>query len=108
MTKHVLVVFSDPTEGREDEYNTWYDEVHLPEVLQIEGFVRAQRYKVSDLMPAVTDHAYLAIYEIETDDLAAAVQALRAAAGDFEMSEAFDASNPVTTWASQVSEPLEA
>jgi hypothetical protein len=48
MTRSVLVVLSDPTEGAEDEYNAWYTTEHLPEVLDIPGFVSAQRYRVAD------------------------------------------------------------
>ena len=40
-THHRLIVFTEPVIGREDEYNEWYDEVHLPEVLATDGFVAA-------------------------------------------------------------------
>ena len=51
MTKHVLLVFTSPVEGREDEYNAWYNDVHLGEVLTADGFVRAQRFKASEMLP---------------------------------------------------------
>lgn len=56
MTKHVLLVFTSPTEGNEAQYNDWYNNVHLAEVLTTDGFVRAQRFKVSDILPAMTEH----------------------------------------------------
>ena len=31
----ILVVLSSPVEGREDEYNEWYSNVHLREVVEI-------------------------------------------------------------------------
>ena len=34
MATHRLIVFTQPTEGKEDEYNRWYDEVHLGDVLE--------------------------------------------------------------------------
>ncbi len=34
----LFMVKSDAVDGREDEYNTWYNEIHLPEVLKIEAF----------------------------------------------------------------------
>jgi hypothetical protein len=38
--KYILVVMSNPVPGREQEYNTWYDTQHLPDVLQNPGFCR--------------------------------------------------------------------
>ena len=29
----IQIVFSNPFEGKDDEFNEWYDNVHLPEVL---------------------------------------------------------------------------
>ncbi len=107
MTKHVLLVFSDPVEGRDDDYNTWYNEVHLGEVLQTDGFVRAQRFKVADLMPGVTDHTYVAFYELETDDPGAAMKALGGAMPGFTMTDAIDLSTAKTTMVSQVSDLVE-
>ena len=31
--RFVQVVFSNPAEGKEDEFNEWYDTVHIPELL---------------------------------------------------------------------------
>lgn len=107
MTKHILLVFTDPVEGREDDYNTWYNDVHLGEVLATDGFVRAQRFKVSDTMPGVTDHEYVAIYELETDDPAAAMKALNGAAKGFTMTDATDLRTAKMSLASQASELVE-
>jgi hypothetical protein len=96
MASHRLVVFTDAKPGREDEFNEWYDEVHLREVLEIDGFVAAQRFALSESqMPGLGDEAapgrYLAIYEIEADDLATALEKLGASADRMQMSESFDA-----------------
>jgi len=94
MATHRLVVFTQPTEGREDEYNQWYDEVHLREVLETDGFVAAQRFALADAQIGdVTDAApsrYLAIYEIEADSLEAALEKLNAGAATMQMSDALD------------------
>lgn len=108
MTKHVLLVFTDPVEGKDDEYNTWYNEVHLPEVLATDGFVRAQRFKVAEMMPGVTDHTYVAIYELETDDPGAAMKALGEASGGFTKTDATDLRASKMTLASQVSDLIKA
>ena len=38
------MVKSNPVAGKEDAYNRWYSDVHLP-VLRIDGFQTAQRFK---------------------------------------------------------------
>lgn len=91
MTRHLLLVASAAVDGQEDEYHRWYDEVHLPDVLSVPGFVRATRYaavpSVHGELPALP---FLAVYEVETDDLAGTLAALRSAARDMELSPAFD------------------
>lgn len=68
--RYKFVVLTNAVEGREDEYNDWYTNVHLPDVLAIPGIVAAERFR---LAPAQRSPAqpfkYLAIYEVETDDL---------------------------------------
>jgi hypothetical protein len=69
MERWLLTVESnccDPS--REKEFNKWYDTVHLPDILETPGFVRAVRYE--NTSPAEGQGKFLAMYEIETDDLA--------------------------------------
>ena len=108
MAKHVLLVFSDPTEGKEDEYNRWYDDVHLGEVLAVEGFVSAQRFKVSDVAPGLTEHKYLAIYNLETDDPGQVMKSLGEALPSMNISDAFNAATAKTCMAGEVSKLIEA
>jgi hypothetical protein len=46
MAKHVFVVFTNPVEGKEATYNDWCDNRHLPDVLDVPGFVSAQRFRL--------------------------------------------------------------
>ncbi len=62
---------ADP--AREDEFNEWYNKVHLPDVLETEGIFRAVRYQ--NLAPNEGQAKYLAAYEVDADDLSAAMQA---------------------------------
>ena len=39
MDKHYLLFFCNPVEGREDEYNKWYTDTHLQDVVKVTGFV---------------------------------------------------------------------
>ena len=62
---------SDP--GREKELNDWYDNIHLPDILETPGGVRAVRYENID--PSEGQGKYLAAYEVEADDLQAVMKA---------------------------------
>lgn len=65
-----FVVLTNPVEGREAEYNDWYDGVHLRDVTAIPGILRAERFELADSQRSFPQpYKYLAIYEIETDDL---------------------------------------
>jgi len=97
MKKYRFVVLSNPTPGMEDEYNKWYNETHMREVVAVSGIDTAQRFKIHEesLRPGVNPaHKYLAIYEIETDDISSVMEDLRSRPGTPAMfiSEAFDTS----------------
>lgn len=91
MTRHLLLVSSDPVTGSEEDYQRWYDEVHLHDVLSVPGFVRAQRFVAQPSVHGeLPDNRFLAIYEIETDDLAGTLAQLSQAARGMVLSPAFD------------------
>src|SRR5947207_10711654 len=84
MAKYTFVVLTNPTPGKDAEYNRWYNEQHIPDVLQASGFVCAQRFRLADTqMGGDTNNAYkyLALYEIETDDLKASLDDLASRRG---------------------------
>jgi hypothetical protein len=70
LDRTLQLAYSNPKPGREDEYNAWYDNEHLPDVVGIPGYVSGRRYRLSDYqrphLPA-SRHRYLTIYEIEGD-----------------------------------------
>ena len=82
MPKGVLVVETSPvTTEREDEFNDWYNDTHLVEILKLSGFTSARRFrKLAD-----GGHRYLAIYEVEADDMHSAIAGLGEAAKRREM-----------------------
>ena len=95
MPKGIMVVQSRPSDpAREDEFNDWYSNTHLPEIRAVPGFVAARRYKVHDT--AAGGYSYLAIYEIDADDLTDPVTELRArsAAGRTHTSDALQTDPP--------------
>ncbi len=67
MAKYLLLAMNGPTEpALETTYNRWYDEVHLPDLLEVPGVTSARRFKV---IQGNVPWPYVAAYEIETDDL---------------------------------------
>ena len=72
MATHLFIAFSNPVPGREDEYNTWYDNVHVPEVNAIPGYISGQRFKLVANTTGEMPGQYLVIYEMETKDPIAA------------------------------------
>ena len=74
MAKYLLLALNGPTagEGAEQAYNSWYDGTHMPGFKSIDGIRSARRYKVMrGKLPGLEAWPYLAVYEIETDDLSA-------------------------------------
>jgi hypothetical protein len=73
-----MVVLSNPAAGREDEFNEWYDGPHISDILAIDGIEAAQRFRLPGDQGPAEPYRYLAIYEIETDD----IDAVRAGLAD--------------------------
>ncbi|MFE4966124.1 hypothetical protein [Streptomyces sp. NPDC056660] len=85
MARGLLYVETWPSAPeREAEYHAWYEEVHLPEVVSLDGFVSARR-----LAPVDGKGPFVALYEMEADDLQAAVDNLQGAVerGELRMSD---------------------
>jgi len=98
MAKFTFVVMTNPTLGKDAEFNEWYNKQHIPDVLNVPGFVCAQRFRLADAQmggDADRPYKYLALYEIETDDLAGTLKELASRRGtaDIVMSDAIDMKN---------------
>jgi len=95
MPRYKMVVYSRPAPGREDEYNDWYQNVHLGELVALPGFVSARRYRHARNLVEGDAYPYMSIYEVETDDIDAVLEALRTTAGrgELTMSDAIDLSD---------------
>jgi hypothetical protein len=81
MPRYKLVVMSRPNEGREAEYNDWYQNFHLQQMVALPGFVSAQRFRFSRSLGERNTFPYLAIYEIDTDDIDAVVRVIEQSSG---------------------------
>ena len=47
MARQLFMVLSEAVEGREDDYNDWYENTHLDEVIETSAVVSAQRFKLA-------------------------------------------------------------
>ena len=95
--RFIQVVFSNPAEGKDDEFNEWYDNVHIPELLAVPGMLSAQRYALHDAKiyrmegGKPPEHRYCLIYEMEgdVDTIMAEIQQ-RVAEGKINMADCLD------------------
>ncbi|MCU1594923.1 MAG: hypothetical protein JWO12_2315 [Frankiales bacterium] len=71
-----FLVLSNAVEGRDEEFNTWYDEVHVHDVCAVPGVTSARRYDLVQFTPEVPEgmdavvpppppHRYLAVYDLD-------------------------------------------
>jgi hypothetical protein len=101
MPKALLVAYvQHRSDGEEAEFNRWYDQVHIPQVVdRIPGVVSGRRYKLSTTQLVSDDdtpeHRYLTLYELDTDDLAETAKRLGDAGtdGTLDMSDTIDATS---------------
>lgn len=80
----VRLVYANSATARDDEFNHWYDTVHLPDVLSLEGYLAAQRFTLAGDGPVVASDQggtatarYLAYYELATTDFDAVAARVR-------------------------------
>lgn len=71
MGKYIYTAFTNANPGREDEFNDWYDNRHLADLLNIQGIVSAQRFRSASVQRGnyKSPYKYMTTYEIETNDL---------------------------------------
>jgi hypothetical protein len=70
MTDHLLVAFTNPTEGMVEQCTSWYRDVHLAEALTAPGFEAAHLLVRDEQLPESTKapsrHRFLAAYAISS------------------------------------------
>ena len=65
--KHIVLILTEPTAGKEDEFNDYYENLHLDEVLQTTNLKTAQRFKLAGQAGEECPLPYLAVYETEAE-----------------------------------------
>jgi hypothetical protein len=94
MARYLQLVETSPVAGAETEFNRWYDGVHVPQVLTMPGFLTGQRFRLIGDDPAFGPR-YLAVYEIESDDIAGTLRTIRDTAPTRTKSPAIDVAQSV-------------
>jgi hypothetical protein len=60
----LLIVRSNVVPALEEEYNRWYNEVHLRDMLNVPGVLTARRY-----VSLIDEPKYAAVYELEDENV---------------------------------------
>ncbi|HME49422.1 hypothetical protein [Mycobacterium sp.] len=82
MPRGIMYVETMPVSGDEEaDYHEWYNDTHLAEIVSVEGIVSARRFA-----PIDGNGPFIAIYELDSDDLAGAVARLAALGRSGQMS----------------------
>ena len=99
------MVYSNPTDGRDDEFIEWYETVHIPEVLAVPGMLSAQRCRLKvtkagregGLSPET--HRYCVVYEMdgEPDEVMEVIRD-QVATGEMHMSDVLDMTSIQMLW----------
>jgi hypothetical protein len=72
MPRGIMYVETMPVSpDKEAEYHKWYNETHLPQIVSVDGIVAARRFA-----PVDGNGPFVAVYELDCDDLEGAVQRL--------------------------------
>lgn len=99
MRRFSWLVFTNCDPAHEAEFDDWYDNIHLPDVLNVPGVVAARRLKLAAGQATAEDDRFflcdverngakfgnLAIYEIEADDEKAVLEHITGMAGTADM-----------------------
>lgn len=82
--RYVMLVFANPIPGKETEFNDWYTSTHMGDLVQLQGWMGAQRFRiVTNVQPRPSQagytHGYLIIWDLEETDANAALGRMTAA-----------------------------
>jgi len=82
--RYAFLVFANPIPGREAEFNDWYSNTHMGDLLQLPGWAGGQRFRIVTTVqprPSVAGyaHGYLMIWDLEETEANAALSRMTAA-----------------------------
>lgn len=99
MRKFTWVVLTNCDPAHEREFNEWYDEVHIGDLLRIPGVVSAVRSRLAEPQMSMVDGAlvlcaprainakykYLACYHLEAEDVSSVLKEVKARSNTKDM-----------------------
>lgn len=93
MSKKALVVYyGAAVAGREDEFNSWYEKVHIPELFEyVSEISAATRYRGSDPSSGTpAESLYYNVFEVDADEPNDVLEKISsvAASGRFQLTDA--------------------
>ena len=88
--KHLVLILTEPTDGKEDEFNEYYEDLHLDEVLSTTDLQSAQRFKLAEQAGDPCPLPYLAVYETEADSAAEVLRNLNQSRSQRQQSDSLN------------------
>jgi hypothetical protein len=88
--RHLVLILTEPTEGNEDEFNDYYENLHLREVLDTTALQTAQRFKLAGEAGEGCPLPYLAVYETEADNAQEVIDDLNETRAQRQQSDALN------------------
>jgi len=88
--KNLVVVLTEPTEGKQDEFDEYYENLHLDEVLATTKWDTARRFELVDEVGGKCPLKHLALYEVEADDPADIIPTLNRTRPERQQSDALN------------------
>ncbi len=83
-------MLTEPTKGKEAEFDHYYENVHLEEVLASTGWQTAQRFVLTDQIGKECPLPYLALYEVGAEDPKAVIQKMNDTRAKRQQSDALN------------------
>ena len=88
--KHLVLILTEPTAGNEDEFNDYYENLHLKEVLDTTDLQTAQRFRLTGEAGEACPLPYLAVYETDADSAEDVIDNLNSTRAQRQQSDALN------------------
>jgi hypothetical protein len=95
--RYLYLVFANPVPGMEVQFNDWYTTTHMGDLVQLQGWMGAQRFRLVNVQPrpgsaAGYRHGYLMIWDLleSSPEIATARMTAAIAGGKSRRGAAFD------------------
>jgi hypothetical protein len=110
MARYHMIVLSRPVAGREQDFDSWYTNQHIRDLVKVPGVISARRFRAVEKHTRGVPQPFLAEYEIETDDIDAVMASINQRIGtdQMPMTDAFDGASAAVLLVEAITEKVEA